>query len=69
MPWGPSGEAPTYEYCNCCGVEFGYGDGNSAAINAHIERWKRGGVPVAGMTYEDYLAKKEQDEEDNGTNT
>ena len=23
-PWGDDGETPTYDICNCCGVEFGY---------------------------------------------
>lgn len=26
LPWGPYGDDPTYNFCPCCGVEFGYGD-------------------------------------------
>lgn len=25
-PWGEDGNCPTYEFCLCCGVEFGYED-------------------------------------------
>ena len=24
--WGVDGASPTYEFCDCCGVEFGYDD-------------------------------------------
>jgi len=26
FPWGEDGECPSYGFCDCCGVEFGYGD-------------------------------------------
>ena len=24
--WGQDGKSPTFDICECCGVEFGYGD-------------------------------------------
>ena len=26
LPWGPDEKVPSYNFCACCGVEFGYGD-------------------------------------------
>jgi hypothetical protein len=43
MPWGENGQCPTYELCDCCGVEFGYGDCLLKAIQASRERWIAGG--------------------------
>ena len=43
-PWGVDGTSPTYDFCPCCGVEFGYGDASLAGIRAARERWlSRGG--------------------------
>lgn len=25
-PWGEDGKSPSFDICECCGVEFGYGD-------------------------------------------
>lgn len=25
-PWGEDGNSPSFEFCSCCGVEFGYQD-------------------------------------------
>jgi hypothetical protein len=25
-PWGSDGKCPSFDICECCGVEFGYGD-------------------------------------------
>jgi hypothetical protein len=38
-PWGADGNCPTYEYCPCCGVEFGYGDASPVAIQRWREKW------------------------------
>ena len=64
MPWGPNGQTPTYDICECCGVEFGYEDCNEGAIKAYIERWKRGEEHMATINYDDYLAKKEKEAKD-----
>lgn len=38
-PWGTSGEDPSYNFCPCCGVEFGYGDSSLTGIRTWRERW------------------------------
>jgi hypothetical protein len=38
-PWGEDGQCPTYDICDCCGIEFGYGDCTLKAIQASRERW------------------------------
>lgn len=38
-PWGEDGKCPNYDICDCCGVEFGYGDCTLTAIRASRERW------------------------------
>lgn len=43
-PWGENGQCPTYEICDCCGVEFGYGDCNLKAIKASRDRWLENGA-------------------------
>lgn len=37
--YGLDGRTPTYEICDCCGVEFGYGDTILPAIEAWREKW------------------------------
>jgi len=39
LPWGASGDTPTYEICPCCGVEFGYEDLTVESTKNHRERW------------------------------
>jgi hypothetical protein len=38
-PWGDDGKSPGFEYCPCCGVEFGYGDATIIAIKNWREKW------------------------------
>lgn len=38
-PWGLDGQCPTYEICDCCGVEFGYGDCTPEAARAWRKHW------------------------------
>ena len=26
FPWGKDGNTPTFDFCECCGTEFGYND-------------------------------------------
>lgn len=42
-PWGEDGRSPTYDYCACCGVEFGYGDATVEACRRWREKWIEGG--------------------------
>ena len=43
-PWGEDGQCPTYDICDCCGVEFGYGDCTLKAVRAFRERWLANGA-------------------------
>jgi len=38
-PWGSDGKCPTYAFCSCCGVEFGYGDASPLAILQWRQNW------------------------------
>ncbi len=44
LPWGPDGYSPTFNYCICCGVEFGYGDSTLSAARSWRERWLESGA-------------------------
>ncbi len=43
-PWGDDGESPTYEICDCCGVEFGYEDSTLQGIKNYRAKWLDGGA-------------------------
>jgi hypothetical protein len=43
-PWGEDGMSPSYDFCPCCGVEAGYGDGSPKGIRHHRERWLANGA-------------------------
>jgi hypothetical protein len=43
-PWGEDGRNPTFDFCPCCGVEFGYGDNNPGAARKWRERWIAAGA-------------------------
>lgn len=43
-PWGSDGKSPTFNYCPCCGVEFGYGDATPVAIQKWRQKWIAGGA-------------------------
>ena len=38
-PWGENDQCPTYDICDCCGVEFGYEDCTLDAIRSFREKW------------------------------
>ncbi|MCV6637183.1 hypothetical protein [Candidatus Albibeggiatoa sp. nov. NOAA] len=38
-PWGKDGKIPLFEYCPCCGVEFGYQDSTLKGIKKFREQW------------------------------
>lgn len=42
-PWGEDGEAPTYDICPCCGVEFGNEDYCLDSIREYRIRWINNG--------------------------
>ncbi len=38
-PWGVDGKTPLFEFCLCCGVEFGYGDWTVGAAKNWRRKW------------------------------
>lgn len=43
-PWGEDGESPTFEICDCCGVEFGYEDNTYASTLKFRKKWLKEGA-------------------------
>jgi len=43
-PWGEDGKCPTYEICDCCGVEFGYEDITLIGIEIARSKWLANGA-------------------------
>lgn len=43
-PWGEDGDTPTYDFCNCCGVEFGFDDDEIEDIRAYRAKWLSSGA-------------------------
>lgn len=43
-PWGEDGDSPNFDICDCCGVEFGYGDCTLKAVRASREQWLKNGA-------------------------
>ena len=44
LPWGADGRTPDYTFCDCCGVEFGYGDFTVVGARRWRSRWLEGGA-------------------------
>lgn len=44
-PWGDDGRSPTYFFCPCCGVEWGYQDCFPSAAERFRARWLAEGAP------------------------
>lgn len=38
-PWGFDGKTPSFEICQCCGVEFGYEDATVVGVNRYRKKW------------------------------
>ncbi len=45
LPWGSVGVDPTYNFCPCCGVEFGVGDFTFHAVKDSRAAWVGNGCP------------------------
>lgn len=45
LPWGDDGQCPTYDICDCCGVEFGYEDCTVEATRRYRQKWIERGSP------------------------
>jgi hypothetical protein len=43
-PWGSDGHTPLYDFCPCCGVEFGYQDATPAGARKFRDAWLAGGA-------------------------
>ena len=43
-PWGEDGKSPSYEFCACCGVEFGYQDCQLTSIRNYRDQWSAKGA-------------------------
>jgi hypothetical protein len=43
-PWGDDGASPTFDFCPCCGVEFGYGDASPVGIQRWRQNWIANGA-------------------------
>ena len=43
-PWGSDGKTPSYEFCSCCGVEFGYQDSLPSGAQAFRRKWLADGA-------------------------
>lgn len=41
--YGETGDCPTYEFCDCCGVEFGYQDTAIESAKVFREQWLAAG--------------------------
>jgi len=44
FPWGKDGNSPSYDICECCGVEFGYEDCSTEGAKAFRDRWIKNGA-------------------------
>jgi hypothetical protein len=49
-PWGVDGRTPLFDYCPCCGVEFGYQDATPSGARSYRERWMARGAPWNDLT-------------------
>jgi hypothetical protein len=43
-PWGEDERTPSFEICDCCGVEAGYEDVTPAAARSYREHWLAAGA-------------------------
>jgi hypothetical protein len=41
--WGEDGLTPTFQICDCCGVQFGYEDCTAHSITSYRKKWIEGG--------------------------
>ncbi|MFI0416547.1 MAG: hypothetical protein ACH255_20705 [Candidatus Thiodiazotropha sp.] len=43
-PWGHDGKTPLFEFCPCCGVEFGYQDASLEGVKRFRDKWIKDGM-------------------------
>jgi hypothetical protein len=44
LPWGEDGKNPSFWFCDCCGVEFGYEDSLPEGARRYRKRWLDSGA-------------------------
>ena len=44
-PWGADGMTSSFEYCPCCGVQFGYQDSLLTGVRRCRLQWQEQGMP------------------------
>jgi hypothetical protein len=44
-PWGEDRRTPSFEYCPCCGVEWGYQDSSASGVQRFRSTWLAKGAP------------------------
>jgi hypothetical protein len=55
-PWGADGRSPSFDFCACCGVEWGYGDATSGAVAQSRRTWIDSGARWAEPDQDDGLS-------------
>lgn len=45
FPWGETGTSATFDFCACCGVEFGYEDFTVRGCRVTRKKWFERGTP------------------------
>jgi hypothetical protein len=43
-PWGADGRTPLFDFCPCCGVEFGYQDATPVGAKHFRAKWVEAGA-------------------------
>ena len=51
MPWGEDMEVPSFDICDCCGVEWGYEDLTLDGIHRYRQQWAAKGFPWAAKRF------------------
>ena len=46
-PWGFDGTTPLFDFCPCCGAEFGYQDASPTGARNHRAKWLSAGAQWA----------------------
>jgi hypothetical protein len=44
LPWGDDGATPSFDICDCCGVEFGYEDATRDGVIRYRGIWIESGA-------------------------
>lgn len=44
FPWGENGDSPSYDYCDCCGIEFGNQDDDLESVRKERTKWIENGM-------------------------